>query len=280
MIRVVVFELAATLVDAKGRAFPHVAGALDAIGAFVAADGKPLQTCLVADAAQLADVAALLDGAGLRAAFEPFARRVTASAELPDRAAFEAALRRLRVRATLEQCLFVSGNAAHATAARKLGMAVLAVGRGRDFHDWSQAPALVAQRVAPEREANLQAAITAHLAARDVAVASVGSPRADGTRTVSARVWHTLPAQNDVESQRVAVPVSATVATLADGSLRARVPKPDAEAIAEAANYARSLAERGQIAPAGRAPRGEETHTTETDTDGRPRLVRRRFTAI
>ena len=49
MIRVVMFDLGLTLIDAHDRPFAHVPQALATIKAFKAADGKPLRTCLVSD---------------------------------------------------------------------------------------------------------------------------------------------------------------------------------------------------------------------------------------
>jgi FMN phosphatase YigB (HAD superfamily) len=64
----------------------------------------------------------VLDQTGLRPLFEPVERRVTlsthANAFKPDRAMFETALRRLRVRATLDECLLITENTAHIKAAR------------------------------------------------------------------------------------------------------------------------------------------------------------------
>lgn len=300
MIRVVMFDLGMTLVDANARPFAHVREALDAIGRFETADGKPLRMCLVSDftmpappatpakvRALFAEYLELLDRTGLRDAFEPVARRVTlsthAGAIKPARVVFDTALKRLRVRATLDECLFVTENAAHIAAARdQLGMGVLRFGATGEeaFDDWSQAPALIAQRIAPGHDANAHAAIRAHLAARDVDVASIAPADAAGTRAVSARVWRTLPAEAGAAPLRIAVPVSATVSRAPSGALHARVDEPTAEAIEETANYARSLAAHAQIAAPGAPATGEATHVIEVDAQGRRTLVRQRFKAI
>ena len=299
MIRVVMFDLGLTLLDANAQPFPHVREALAAIAGFEADDGKPLRSCLVSDVAMPAppvtpakvraafdDYLRVLDDSGLRPLFEPVQRRVTlsvqAGATKPARAVFETALRRLRVRAALDECLFITENGAHAEAVRQWGMAALwfrAAGESAfDFDDWSQAPALIAQRVAPDRDANAHAAIRAHLAARGVEVATIAPAGADGARAVSGRVWQTLPGAQG-EPLHVPVPVSASVHAGPDGALRSRVATPTPEAIAEAANFAHSLAAHGQIAE-GEAVDGDATHAIDVDAQGRRKLVRRRFKAF
>ena len=49
MIRVVMFDLGLTLLDANDQPFPHVKEALNAIAGFKTADGKKLRSCLVSD---------------------------------------------------------------------------------------------------------------------------------------------------------------------------------------------------------------------------------------
>ena len=49
MIRVVMFDLGGTLLDAQGHPFAAVMLALHAITAMRASNGKPLATCLVSD---------------------------------------------------------------------------------------------------------------------------------------------------------------------------------------------------------------------------------------
>lgn len=252
MIRVVMFDFAGTAVDEDPRVHHHLHALVDTVGSFETAGGKPLRTCIVSDTA------------------------------MPARAAFEAELKRLRVRATFDECLCVAADAEHVAAARSLGMPVLRFGgTGADaFDDWSQAPALIAQRVAPESEANALVAIRAHLTARGVDVASIAPADANGRRTVSARIWRVLSGASDSQPLRVAVPVSATVDRAPNGALRTHIDMPTKEEIDEAANYARSLAAHGQIASPGAPATGEATHTLEPDESGGHKLVRRRFKAI
>ena len=122
MIRIVMFDLGLTLIDERNRPFNHVPEALTAISRFTTSDKKPLRCCLVSDFTMATPPVTtkkvrslfeqyleVLNQTGLRSFFEPVDRRVTlsthANALKPDRAVFEMALHRLRVRATLEECL-------------------------------------------------------------------------------------------------------------------------------------------------------------------------------
>jgi hypothetical protein len=293
------FDLGQTLVDASGQPFPHVRTALAAIAGFKTADGRPLRSCLVSDftmpappvkrgAVQdlFADYLALLDGTGLRPDFEPVARRVTlstqAGARKPDAAVFEKALSRLHVKAALDECLLVTENARHIAAARKaLGMQGLQfrspASARFDFDDWSQAPALIAQRVG--RPANVSLAVQSHLAAQGVEADAPAVDAGDGPWTVSGRSWQPvdLPGLGLVH---VSVPVRGQVRRAASGALTASLDTPSAEDVAEAREFARSLAVRRQICTDGRDAPHAASHALETDSEGRRRLVRRRFVSL
>jgi FMN phosphatase YigB (HAD superfamily) len=169
MIRVVMFDLGKTLIDADDRPFPHVAEALAEVSALRAEE--PLRTCLVSDYTMAtppvtdAKVTALfneyleiLDRTGLRPFFEPVEQRITLSTHArvrkPDRRIFETALSRLGTSVPLKECLLITENADHIREARDtLKMAVLqfrsAESNEFDFNDWSKAPALIAALVNP-----------------------------------------------------------------------------------------------------------------------------------
>ncbi len=172
MIRVVMFDLGGTLVDDDRRPFPHVEDALTAIAGLKTVDGKPLRSCLVSDydttptppktdaeiAALFDEYLAILDGTGLRPSFEPVDQRVTlsihAGASKPNRKIFEKALERLGTGAALDECLFITEEPGHIEAARdRLKMATLQFRSTKsdrfDFDDWTKAPALIANLVAP-----------------------------------------------------------------------------------------------------------------------------------
>ena len=166
MIRVVLFDLGMTLIDAANRPFPHVQEALTAIQSLTTADGKKLLTGLLSDfdlaspPVTPAKITAIfnryltvLDGTSLRPFFEPVQRRVTLSTHAgvlkPNRKIFETALTRLRSTATLAECLFMTENQDHVRVARSdLGMSALqfrsSASATFDFDDWRQAPAKVA----------------------------------------------------------------------------------------------------------------------------------------
>lgn len=294
------FDLGMTLVDEHEHPFAHVPQALTAISGFKTAGGKPLRTCLVSDFTMATPPATakkvrpifeqyleILDRTGLRSFFEPVDRRVTlsthANATKPDRAVFETAVRRLRVRAGLDECLLITENRDHVAAARtKLKMHALQFGAASagsfDFDDWSQAPAMVAHAIDPRHRSNLHAAVGAFLGADDVEVSTVEGDATAGSVTASGRVWFPVSVPEVGEAPvHVAVPVRGTVHVGASGRLRSDVPAPTDADVDEAASFARSLAVNGQI---GGANSPGATHAIEVDESGRRRLVRKRFSAI
>jgi FMN phosphatase YigB (HAD superfamily) len=157
------FDLGGTLIDQDRHPFPHVSDALTAISGFKTAAGAPLVSCLVSDFDQAApftpanvnakfeEYLAILDATGLRTSFDPVDKRVTlsthANVRKPNRAIFEKALERLGSPAPLEDCLFITEDDAHIKAART-HLHMQALQFGKDFEDWSQAPAVIAHLVA------------------------------------------------------------------------------------------------------------------------------------
>lgn len=292
MVRVVMFDVGGTLLDAAGQPYPHALAAVAAIQGLHVAGGKPLASCLVSDYTlcpkpiTAAKVKPLFEQylariAPLRPAFEPVARRVTLSTHAgvmkPERAVFEKALARLKSSAALADCLLITENAAHVRAARKeLGMQALQF--GADFDDWSQAPALVAHRIDPADAANAEVAARAFLAARGVEACQLVPTRAAGRWTAQGQAWHAVQLDGP-GTVHVAVPVAVALTRARDGAFAAEVAAPSAEDLAEARAYAESLAAHGQIAADGAAGRGA-THAIETDGEGRRRLVRKRFSAL
>jgi hypothetical protein len=304
MIRVVMFDLGMTLIDEHNQPFDHVPEALTAIAKFKTSDGKALRCCLVSDftmatppvtATKVRDIfgqyLGLLDETGLRSFFEPVQRRVTlsthAKAQKPDRAVFETALHRLRVHATLAECLFITENTAHIKAARtKLRMKALqfsaSASRPFDFDDWPQAPAMVAHLVDPQRKSNMHAAVEVFLTANGVEVTNLEAGRAAGTFNASGRVWSpiSVPGVGSRKPVHVAVPVHGEVTVGSKGALRSKMSSPTEGDIEEASAFAASLATHGQIATAAGSRSAGATHEIEVDDSGRQRLVRKRFSAV
>jgi hypothetical protein len=304
MIRVVMFDLGLTLIDEHNRPFDHVPEALAAIAKFKTSDGKMLRSCLVSDFTMATppvtptkvrhifeEYLDVLDQTGLRPLFEPVQRRVTlsthADAQKPERAVFETALRRLRLRATLDECLFVTENKAHIKAARtKLGMKALqfspTASRPFDFADWAQAPALVAHLVDPKRKPNLHAAVEMFLTANGVEVTNLETAGTAGSFEASGRVWSpvSVPAVGSRKPVHIAVPVHGVVTVGSKGALRSKMSSPTDEDVSEASSFAASLAAHGQIAKAGASRAAGATHEIEVDDSGRQRLVRKRYSAV
>ena len=304
MIKVLMFDWGGTLIDAQQRPFAHVHDALAVIAQLETASGKPLRSCLVCDVALaapqptparvgalFAQFLARLDASGLRSFFEPVVKRVTlsvhAGAMLPERTVFDKALRRLGVVAALDECLLVSADAAHVQAARqRLHMYALQFGPRRaaaDFDDWAVAPALIAHAVAPDRAANLNAVVRAHLAGQGVElVAARALPRA-ATIDAVGQVWWpvSVPGCDDLEGLRVAMPVTSRISRGPRGTLGAApVVGPSSAELAEAGAFVRSLAAQGQIAGRVGPQVPHPTHRIETDAQGVKRLVRVRYSAV
>jgi hypothetical protein len=303
MIRIVMFDLGLTLIDEQNRPFDHVAEALTAISKFKTADKKALRCCLVSDFTMatppvtpkkvrplFAEYLEVLDGTGLRPLFEPVDRRVTlsthANALKPARAVFEMALKRLRVTATLEECLFITENTAHIKAARTtLRMKTLQFSSTGsppfDFDDWAQAPALVAHAVDPSHGTNVHAAVEMFLTAKGVEVTSLEGGAA-GTFNAAGSVLHPVSVPDVVSGEpvHVAVPVRGEVTIDSRGTIRSDVSSPTDDDVAEASDFVGSLAAHGQIATAGAPKAAGATHEIEVDDTGRRRLVRKRFSAL
>ena len=309
MIRVVMFDLGLTLIDAHDKPFAHVPEALATIQAFKAADGKRLRTCLVSDftmaeppnAAQKAralftDYLALLAASGLRPFFEPVQRGITLSTQAgafkPARVVFETALRRLRVKATLTECLLVTESAAHVKAARNtLHMKALQFGpagaAGVDFSDWSQAPALIAHLVDPghasaAHAANTHAAIAAHLEAQGMTLTALEAVGPSGELKAYGHAWHpvSVPGEPRLQQVHMAVPVDADVSRGPAGEVHAKLNAPVPDQVAEASAFAASLAANKQIGQPGATRAAGATHEIATDSSGQRRLVRKRFSAV
>lgn len=294
MIQVLMFDLGETLVH-QSAALPHVIEALDALSRFETAAGKPLALCLVSDFETPAPTKekievifqkylALLDGFGLRPFFEPVERRVTLSAHAgalkPARQVFETALKRLKVSARLQDCLFITENAEHIQACRALGIKTLHFGSSGDFSDWSEAPLLIAGLIAPESDLNLQLALNVRLAVtHELSGVMVLGKEDDRKIHSQAQQWVSV-SQPGEENLAAQLPGEVDIELDAKGRIRSvEIGQPDAEMLEEFRGYAEALTTNRQLSRGGAAARGA-THKIETDAQGRRRLVRKRFSAI
>jgi FMN phosphatase YigB (HAD superfamily) len=301
MIKVLMFDLGATLIDSDRRPFPHAREALTALRDFQTSDAAPLKSCLVSDykpphtPAEIQplfqEYLDILESTGLREFFEPVEERVTLSTqagfEKPDHRIFEFALQRLHSTASLKECLLITENADHIRRARQdLKMATLqfkAPGATEfDFDDWSKAPALIAHLVDPEQPDNLRGAVQAHLSPQGVENINAATVGTSGKVHVTGQVWHkfSVPGHPELSDVHVAVPVKGELTRGKKGELAGKLPtQPDKEQLDEAGSFVRSLATHGQIGGSVGAS-ARTTHAIETDDQGRRKLVRKRFSAV
>jgi hypothetical protein len=306
MSRILMLDVGNTLIrEADGTLFPHVLPALETIRAFTTPSGEVLGRCLVSNyprdlpvpAEQLPQVFQSflnLLPPQLAALFEPADRLITlsayAGAAKPDRRVFEKAVERLGARAGLSECLFITEEADHIAACRRLGMQTLQFGGhqsppppGSDFTDWLEAPLLIARLLDPSGHTNLASALRARLAVVAPQLEKVKVEPGPGPRRLRAhaQAWAPVndPSLGELDGVHVAVPVHLEARLDERGHLLGiEGGTPDAGDLAEAAQMMRSLAATGQVAtPANPAPRAA-THQVETDPQGRRYLKRKRFT--
>lgn len=134
--RVVLFDLGNTLVDASDVPLPGALEMLEAVAAIEIEDGTNPILGLLSDftlapsPAQIPQIRQeyreILERAGLIRFFEPFEERVTLSTDLgvfkPEPALFRAAVSKLDPEGHLHHAVFVTENGEHIAAARALGM--------------------------------------------------------------------------------------------------------------------------------------------------------------
>lgn len=126
------------------------------------------------------------------------------------------------------------------------------------------------------------AALREFLATQGVEVVSARPEAEAGCWHVTGQRWWPLDLPGRTAPLHVALPVQLDVRRAADGTLHAELAPPDAEELAEAAAFARSLVVQGQVDAAGGArgaARGGTSHRIVVDAAGRERLVRRGFSA-
>ena len=296
MIRVLMLDLGDTLAEGD-NVLPHVPEALQALSRFETASGANLALALVSDytmpeppvtaqkiEAIFAEYVKELEQLQLKKFFEPVDRHATLSTHAgvfkPDAAVFKKALQRLKLRAGLNSCLFVTENAEHIAACRKLGMETLLFGPTdeADFSDWSEAPLLIARKVAPENAQNMRLALQLRLATEfDIELVSVSNK---SENLIEGRAKKLFPVKLKQESIEVPFPVTVEISLDKDGRIRdVSSEQPDPEALHESAHYLKTLEANKQISRDSKTPRGDETHEVKVNEKGRKVLTRRRFTA-
>jgi len=169
-------DLGDTLVH-DDHVIAHVPEALDAVSALQVAPDTRLSLALVSDytmaaagdpgavARLVAEYVARVSGYGLLRYFQPTQQHVTLSTEVgvrkPDAELFRVALSRLGVPAVLSTAMFITEDASHVAAARRLGITAWQL--GVDATDWSQLPLLVARAVGDTDPGRLHAAYALRL---------------------------------------------------------------------------------------------------------------------
>jgi hypothetical protein len=303
MIKLAFLDVGETLIH-DGRPYPGVIDALGALSRFETTDGGALFLGAVSDyylpepPPTEAKVAALeeryrnevLMPAGLEAFFEPFASRVTLSSRAgvykPDRRIFELAVERSGTGAALGECLFVTENSAHLEKCREYGITPVRFGPGPgpSFEDWADAPAVIAEVVAPGHPGNRAAAVGPVLAVRHGLTGFV--PFGKGDRSVRGQANRLVqlkdPRLGPLDGVQVELPAEVSVELGTDGRVAdVTASPPDPEEVADAVNYVCGLVKGHKVAiPGQRAPAFGTTHTVEQDEAGQMRLVRRGYSAV
>jgi FMN phosphatase YigB (HAD superfamily) len=298
MIKALLLDLGDTLIDsASEKPFPGVEDALGVIETFETADHAPLVVCLVSDytmpeprtsraiAATFAEYLELLDRTGLRRFFEPVEERVTlsthAGARKPDALVFETAFKRAGVDGGLNQALFITENAEHIAACRKLGMKTLRY--GTDFTSWSQAPLLISQDIGAAGFKNSEAVFRPALADRGLRLQSIEDLSPNKLRgTARNLVQLHSPDLGSFNDVHVELPVEVAASLDSAGRITTVHSTPRPDDVAEAILNVQSLAANKQIADGPPDPASPvlPTYRVETDSEGRRILRRRRLTAF
>jgi HAD superfamily hydrolase (TIGR01509 family) len=297
MIEVLMLDLGGTLIDDNLTPFPHVAAALTAIGQLKTNSGKALPSCLVSDFTMpqppvtnanidrlFREYIKTLEQTGLDIFFQPAARRVTLSTQAgvrkPDRRIFETALQRLGSSATLQECLFITEDAAHIAACRALGMQTLRFGAGGDFTDWSQVPLLISGMLGNDAH-NTLVALQPQAANHDVELKSIETAPDEPKLRGRGRVWKPVfsPKLGDLNGVYVPLDVGVEIQKGPHGQIESvQAAEPAADEVAAATSYVESLARHKQIrsAPGENVPGA--THEIREGADGKRRLQRVGFT--
>jgi FMN phosphatase YigB (HAD superfamily) len=158
MISTLLLDLGDTL-ESNGKPLPGALEALETLAKGAPPVGHPLRLALVSDYMEakpptpenveglFREYVALVETMGLLDFFRPVEERITLSTHAgkrkPHAEIFELALHRLGPpEMRFQDCLFITENADHVAACRRLGMKALEL--GKDFSNWEKAPAVIA----------------------------------------------------------------------------------------------------------------------------------------
>jgi FMN phosphatase YigB (HAD superfamily) len=301
MVRVLMLDLGDTLIRRSDRTvYPHVKQALETIRHFHTASGEPLRVCLVSDYHMpsanrpldtiVAEFLSLLEFTGLKTFFEPTEQKVTLSSHVgvnkPERRIFEAAVERLGISASLDECIFITENTAHLQVGRDYGMKTIRFGEPGElepsFSDWSEAPLLVAQLINSSSSANVTEAIKLRLAvSHNLEVQNI-EPTGENEFHIYAKAWQPLhEGVGALEGVRVQLPVEGSIEMDDQGHIKAeQITTPSEEALAEARTYVQNLVDSKQIEFSTGTLSPGTTYQVEEEPSGERRLVRKRYSAL
>ena len=186
------------------------------------------------------------------------------------------------------KALFVTSGPNRAALASSIGLTVVVmtpplVFGAIGFAEWSECPLVVAHLVPGENERNLESALRFRLAA-NAGLEDVHLRRHEGnTVQVHAREWVEIdePSLGLLKGVHVQLPISADVVLENDGRIAHVVRHPPSPGgLEEARHFVQTLSAHRQIADSEEELPPGATHIVETDSKGRRKIQRRRFSAL
>lgn len=286
-IRCLLLQVEQVLVK-SGALYPHVLDALAGLRRFETVQGSPLRLGLLSTSSPEERPWARLEELGVSEIFEPRELIHLEHADKPPRRALlEDALRSLGAPRGLETAALVTASDAWIAALGDYGMEGFRFGPSgsgaRSFDDWAEGPLRIARGVFRDVEANLRAGLDVYLDTREgMQLVSIDEELKEETITGAGKKWFPLRDGRlaDMNGLLVQLPVRFLVRFDEDERVHLETTPPEPEALEEAVSFVLGLQSRGSIQEEAGAMRPGCTHSLERDSAGRPRLVRKRYSAI
>ena len=278
LVHVLIFDGEGTLMR-DGRMLPHVEPTLKVLAEFVTVTKDSLRLCVIVP----------------KHGGETPRPRILKEAELHliqlDHESADMDLDRQKVEATLQgldaridECLFITTDAQHAEAFRRLGMPVLQFApqnhQDEAFADWEEAALLVAQKVNPDNLVNKQKALNHVLARHEIELTHLKPQSARNRIFARALKWATVSLRQgeEVEDVGMPVPIEVEIELSEDGRLHSIMyDEPDTAARAEAQHYLNTLRDNDQLASGDEPDSSFKTHEIITNEEGRKHVTRKGF---